>query len=70
MAQQTDVLDALLERIEEPAHLVAHSFGGLSAIAHALYGRRKAISLILVEPNPFGILRQRAIPSTTACSAP
>jgi len=41
MAQQTDVLDSLLERIEEPAHLVAHSFGGLSAIAHALYGDAK-----------------------------
>lgn len=57
MAQQTDVLDSVLERIGEPTHVVAHSFGGLSAVAHALFGRRKAVTLTLVEPNPFGILR-------------
>lgn len=57
MAQQIDVLDSVLERIGEPAHVVAHSFGALSAIAHALNGKHKAVSLVLVEANPFGILR-------------
>jgi pimeloyl-ACP methyl ester carboxylesterase len=57
MQQQTEVLDALLERIGEPPHIVAHSFGGLSALAHSLHGQRKAASLILVEANPLGILR-------------
>lgn len=57
MTPQTDALDSVLEQIGEPTHVVAHSFGGLSAVAHAISGRRKAVGLILVEPNPFGILR-------------
>lgn len=56
-AQQTEVLDSILDRIGEPTHVLAHSFGALSAIAHALNGKHKAVSLVLVEPNPFGILR-------------
>jgi pimeloyl-ACP methyl ester carboxylesterase len=57
MAQQTDMLDSVLQRISAPTHVVAHSYGGLSAIAHALNGKRKAVSLTLVEANPLGILR-------------
>ena len=57
MAQQTEVLDAVFERIGTQVHVVAHSFGGLSALAHALYGKHKAASLILVEANPLSILR-------------
>ncbi len=57
MAQQTDVLDQLFEEIAAPVHVVAHSFSGLSALAHALEGRHKPASLTLVEANPFAILR-------------
>ncbi len=57
MAQQIEVLDALFERIDAPVHVVAHSFGGLSALAHALHGRHKAATLTLIEANPFAILR-------------
>lgn len=57
MQQQTAIIDLILERIGQPAHVVAHSFGGLAALAHALQGKRKPASLVLVEANPFGILR-------------
>jgi pimeloyl-ACP methyl ester carboxylesterase len=57
MSQQTEALDLVLERIGAPTHVVAHSYGGLSAIAHALDGSCKAVSLTLVEANPLGILR-------------
>jgi len=55
--QQTEVLDAIFERIAAPVHVVAHSYGGLSALAHALHGKHRAESLTLVEANPFPILR-------------
>ncbi len=57
MAQQIEVLDAVFERIGTPVHVVAHSYGGLSSLAHALHGKHKAASLTLVEANPLGILR-------------
>jgi len=55
-AQQTEVLDKIFERIAAPVHLVAHSYGGLSVLAHALHGKHKAASLTLVEANPIGSL--------------
>jgi pimeloyl-ACP methyl ester carboxylesterase len=55
--QQTEILDAIFERIAAPVHVVAHSYGGLSALAHALHGKYKAESLTLVEANPLAILR-------------
>lgn len=57
MAQQVEVLDALLDRIDVPAHVVGHSYGGLAVVAHAILGRRKPASLVLVEANPLDILR-------------
>jgi len=57
MQQQTDALDYVLERIGEPAHVVAHSFGALAALAHAIHGEIKPASLFLIEANPLGILR-------------
>jgi pimeloyl-ACP methyl ester carboxylesterase len=55
--QQTEILDAVFERIAAPVHVVAHSFGGLSVLAHALLGKHKAESITLIEANPFPILR-------------
>ena len=57
MVQQTDVIDRIIERIGTVTHVVGHSFGGLAAIVHALTGRRKPASLLLVEANPLGLLR-------------
>jgi len=57
MSQQVEIIDKILERIGNPAHVVAHSFGGLAAIAHAVTGRNRAASLLLVEANPLGLLR-------------
>ncbi len=57
MQQQTDVIDHILERIGEPAHVIAHSFGGLAAIAHAIEGNIKPASLLLVEATPFALLK-------------
>ena len=55
--QQTEVLDAIFERIAAPVHVVAHSYGGLSVLAHALHGKHKAEGMTLVEANPFAILQ-------------
>lgn len=57
MRQQTEIIDRILERIGVPAHVVAHSFGGLAALAHAIEGSVRPASLVLVEANPLGILK-------------
>jgi pimeloyl-ACP methyl ester carboxylesterase len=57
MAQQVDLIDRIIDRIGTPPHVIGHSYGGLSAIAHALTGRHRPASLLLVEANPFGLLR-------------
>jgi pimeloyl-ACP methyl ester carboxylesterase len=56
--QQTNVIDAILTRIGEPAHIMGHSFGGLSALAHAMEGRQKPASLTLVEATPHDLLKK------------
>jgi pimeloyl-ACP methyl ester carboxylesterase len=55
--EQVEVLDAILDRVDAPAHVVGHSYGGLATVAHAILGRRKPASLVLVEANPLDILR-------------
>jgi pimeloyl-ACP methyl ester carboxylesterase len=55
--QQTEILDAVFERIAAPVHVIAHSYGGLSVLARALYGKHKAESITLVEANPLAILQ-------------
>lgn len=57
MAEQVEVLDAILDRIDAPTHVVGHSYGGLASVAHAILGRRKPASLVLIEANPLDILR-------------
>lgn len=57
MRQQTEVIDHILQRIGEPAHVVGHSFGALAALAHAIDGAIKPASLMLVEANPLGLLK-------------
>jgi pimeloyl-ACP methyl ester carboxylesterase len=57
MAQQVDLIDRIIDRIGMSPHVVGHSYGGLSAIVHALTGRHRPASLLLVEANPLGLLR-------------
>ena len=57
MAQQVDLIDRIIDRIGMSPHVVGHSYGGLSAIVHALTGRHGPASLLLVEANPLGLLR-------------
>ncbi|MEO8299743.1 MAG: alpha/beta hydrolase [Burkholderiales bacterium] len=57
MSQQVALIDRIVERIGVSPHVVGHSYGGLSALAHALTGRHRPASLLLVEANPLGLLR-------------
>jgi pimeloyl-ACP methyl ester carboxylesterase len=57
MEQQVGLIDRIIGQIGTPPHVVGHSYGGLSAIVHALTGRHKPASLLLVEANPLGLLR-------------
>jgi pimeloyl-ACP methyl ester carboxylesterase len=57
MLLQVQVLDEICDHVGTPVHMVGHSYGGLSVLAHAIHGRRKAKSLSLVEANPLGVLK-------------
>jgi pimeloyl-ACP methyl ester carboxylesterase len=59
-----NLVEALLDRIGEPAHLVAHSYGGLIALRIAL--RRDVRSLALFEPVAFGLHHDGADPEACA----
>ncbi|MEW6441919.1 MAG: alpha/beta hydrolase [bacterium] len=55
---QSQLVLALCEDLESPIHLVGHSFGASVAMkAASLLGRRVG-KLVLLEPNPFYLLRQ------------
>jgi pimeloyl-ACP methyl ester carboxylesterase len=43
---------------ERPIHLVGHSFGASVALKAALLLDKRVAKLVLIEPNPFGLLRQ------------
>lgn len=50
-------LEALLDTLDRPAHLVGHSYGALLAMTAALHRPRAVRSLSLVEPVAFAVLR-------------
>jgi pimeloyl-ACP methyl ester carboxylesterase len=52
-------LEALLDEISEPSHLVGHSYGGFVALLAALHRPRQVRSLALFEPVAFGVLHSR-----------
>jgi pimeloyl-ACP methyl ester carboxylesterase len=55
-----DVADALLDLCAQPAHLVAHSYGGRVGLGAALRRPARIRSLALFEPTCFGVLRSTA----------
>jgi pimeloyl-ACP methyl ester carboxylesterase len=52
-------LEALIDRCEEPVHLVGHSYGGFLALLAALHRPGKIRSMALYEPVSFGVLRSK-----------
>lgn len=53
---EMDVLEAVLNRVGTPAHVVAHSFGAYVALALVVYRSPKVLSLTLLEPTMFNLL--------------
>lgn len=56
MGDELDILESVLQRVDAPAHVVAHSFGALSALLLAIRRRSKVLSLTLLEPTVFDLL--------------
>jgi len=57
IAHEVAVVEAALERLRGPATLVAHSFGGVVALAAALRFHKQVTGLVLFEANPMDVLR-------------
>ncbi|HMJ55688.1 MAG TPA: alpha/beta hydrolase [Polyangiaceae bacterium] len=58
--QDLAALEALLDGLAAPAHVVGHSYGGLLALKLALSRPRAVHSLALFEPVAFGVLDEPA----------
>lgn len=57
LAAEAAMVQALLDSLDEPAHLVGHSYGGAVALQVALTQPRALRSLALVEPMACHLLR-------------
>ena len=55
---EIDVLNNIIDQIQEPVHLVGHSFGGVVCFAAALIGRAEIKSVTTYEANPIGLLKE------------
>jgi len=55
-------IEALLDSIPEPVHLVGHSYGGFIALLVALHRPALVRSLAVFEPVAFGVLHSRRDP--------
>ncbi len=55
---QAQLVLSLCEEIDGPIHLVGHSFGGSIALKSAMLLGSRVGSLVLLEPNPFSLLKQ------------
>lgn len=55
---QAQLVLALCEGLGSPVHLVGHSFGGSVALKAATLLGPRVESLVLLEPNPFYLLKQ------------
>jgi pimeloyl-ACP methyl ester carboxylesterase len=54
---ETGMIAALADRLEEPIHLVGHSFGAAVALQFALAHPERLRSLVLIEPVAFHLLQ-------------
>lgn len=57
--RQAEIVEAVIRRAGGPVHLVGHSFGALACLDIALCGLVPLMSLTLIEPVAFGLLRQQ-----------
>jgi pimeloyl-ACP methyl ester carboxylesterase len=57
--RQAEVVEAVIRHTGDPVHLVGHSFGALACLDVALCGLHPLMSLTLIEPVTFGLLRQQ-----------
>ncbi|HYV70088.1 MAG TPA: alpha/beta hydrolase [Pseudolabrys sp.] len=53
---EADLVDALVDKLKRPAHLVGHSFGGAVALQLALRHPNHLKSVTLIEPAAFHLL--------------
>lgn len=58
LAHEAEIVRALLERAGGRAHLVGHSYGGAVALHVALRHGASVLSLALIEPVAFHLLRE------------
>lgn len=54
----SEAVEAVIRRAGGPVHLVGHSYGALVCLNLALCGLMPLMSLTLIEPVTFGLLRQ------------
>lgn len=57
LCHEAAIVHALLERLGAPAHLVGHSYGGAVALHVAAMAEHELLSLTLIEPVAFHLLR-------------
>lgn len=57
--RQAEIVEAVIRRAGGPVHLVGHSIGALACLDIARCGLHPLMSLTLIEPMAFGLLRQQ-----------
>ncbi|MEY9592045.1 pimeloyl-ACP methyl ester carboxylesterase [Bradyrhizobium yuanmingense] len=58
--RQAEIIEAVIRRAGGPVHLVGHSLGALACLDVALCGMLPLMSLTLIEPVAFGLLRRES----------
>ena len=58
LSDQVQLIEPLIESSEQKVYLIGHSYGGSVALKAAMCFPEKTEGLLLLEPNPFYLLRQ------------
>ena len=58
LSDQVQLIEPLIETSEQRVYLIGHSYGGSVALKAAMCFPEKTEGLLLLEPNPFYLLRQ------------
>ncbi|MDO9381564.1 MAG: alpha/beta hydrolase [Hyphomicrobiaceae bacterium] len=58
LQDQAALVESIIEKSDEPVDIVGHSFGGAVAMKVAANLGSRVRRLVLLEPNPFDLLRQ------------